>query len=64
MSNADVLRTLIKQHKLSRSRVAALCDASIHTVHSWLLPSAAKAHRNMPDRALRLLRAGLPQSSN
>lgn len=59
MTNADQLRSLITQHKLSRARVAELCGVSIHAVNAWLLPRAAKAWRSMPDRVLRLLKLDL-----
>lgn len=60
MSNAEQLRTLIRQHNLSRARAAELCGrVSIHTLNAWLLPRAARAWRNMPDRALRLLKLEL-----
>lgn len=63
MTNAEQLRTLIVQHKLTRERVAELCDVSIHTVNAWLLPLHAKAWRNMPSRTLRHLQADLSTPS-
>lgn len=59
MTNAEQLRQLIVQHKLTRARVAQLCDASIHTVNAWLLPPSNVAHRNMPAAKLRLLQLEL-----
>jgi hypothetical protein len=59
MTNAEHLRQLIRDHQLTRARTAELCDASIHSVHSWLLPPSNKAHRNMPNTKLRLLRLEL-----
>ena len=53
------LRTLMLRHSLTRPAVAELCGVSLSTVGSWLAPPGAVRRREMPERALRLLRLAL-----
>ena len=55
MTNQEQLRSIIAHESLSRSALAALMGVSIHTVNAWLLPDTCKAHRDMPDKMLKLL---------
>lgn len=55
MNNAERLKHLMREHALSRSRVALLLGVARQTVNSWLAPPGAPSHRNMPGNLLRLL---------
>lgn len=62
--NVAELRTLMHEHKLSRKEVAKLCDVSVHTVNSWLLPARSPAHRHFRDKELRHLQLELRARTN
>lgn len=53
------LRTLMKDHGLTRAAVAAHCGVAEVTVDSWLAPPEAKLHRKLNARHLMLLRLSL-----
>lgn len=61
MANADQLRQLMSEHHMTRPRTAELAGVQKTTVDSWLYPEGSRHHRNMPDRALDLIRLRLAQ---
>lgn len=64
MKNAVALRRIMRNNKLTRSRVAELVERGESTVDSWLAPTSAGWHRSMPDSALSLLRLRILQESD
>lgn len=54
-SNAERLRAIMTEHRLTRAQVATLLDRSVATVDAWLRPANNAAYRPMADRELKML---------
>lgn len=62
-TNAARLRALMSRKKLTRKAVAELAGVSVKAVDTWLAPPGAASHRDMPDRAMKLVALQLLQQS-
>lgn len=55
MTQRDKLKSIIREHKLSRQQVAELMGVSVHTVNSWLAPEGSSNHTNCPEWRIKIL---------
>lgn len=63
IATSDRLRIIMREHHLTRARVAALARVGIDTVHGWLAPPDNHKHRAVPARALRLIELELERAT-
>lgn len=58
-TNQEWLTEIMSEGELDVRSVALLASVSPHTVVSWLRPKTSKSHRDMPDRAVEMLKIKL-----
>lgn len=56
MTNAEILRQLMKDYGLTRKKTAVLMQLSEDAIDSWLRSSTNKSYRPMPDREITFLK--------
>ncbi len=59
MSNADELRAIRDENRLTNDDLAKLLGVSLFTIRSWLVHNGAGSHRIMGDRDIDYLRLKL-----